>query len=418
MKRAARRAKQKRQRENVKVFSANSYLLATLRIVLLGYSQSGKTSVGNTMLGPEVFDQKPTAFCEWHHRSIAGQRLSVVDTPGWQKCTPAAGNPSRTMEEMSLSVPLCHPGPHAVLLVIRADASFGANEGRAACQHLELVLGKQVWRHTLVLFTCGDGLGGVGAGDAVTVEQYMESEGDALKQIVEKCGNRYHVLDNKANKTSGANTQVLQLLEKLKGMVALNGGGHLETGGLRTDGARDGRGVKDNTSRERRKTTRRLWMVGREDGRGETRVLWKDGARDGRGVNERMMRSGEVRYGRGLEHNTGRDGRRKEMLDGNWMRLDVSEESSRSRCLAEGRLHRFSKSPRCRYSPVHTEDTIWPDGFRRVSEEDQLDNVFLEGSPQRRDAPLFSLHVHGPLTPIPSAEQSLASSSTSISKLV
>lgn len=140
----------------------------------------------------------------------------MVDTPGWQKCTPAAGNPSRTMEEMSLSVPLCHPGPHAVLLVIRADASFGANEGRAACQHLELVLGKQVWRHTLVLFTCGDGLGGVGAGDAVTVEQYMESEGDALKQIVEKCGNRYHLFKALMKAITGRNMLAFLMCSKMK----------------------------------------------------------------------------------------------------------------------------------------------------------------------------------------------------------
>lgn len=305
--------------------TGNSSPLATLRTVLLGYIQSGKTSAGNTILGSEAFDLRPTALCEWHHSSVAGQPLTVVNTPGWQKSTSAAGTPAAAKEEMVLAASLCHPGPHAVLLVVRADASFGAEEGRAAREHLEL-LGERVWRHTLVLFTCGDGLG-----DA-SLEQHIESEGEALRDIVEKCGDRYHVFNNKANRK--CDTQVLELLEKLKGMVALNSGCHLETGSLPSGGREEGRGVEADT-----------------DCHMETGSLPSGGREEGRGVEADADRERR---------------RRREMLDGNWMRLDVSEEP---RCLAGGRPHcRFSRNI---YSYVHTEEgvetahTMWPDGSQK-----------------------------------------------------
>lgn len=70
--------------------------------------------------------------------------------------------------------------------------------------------GGQMWSRAVVLFSYGDWLGDT------SIEQRMESEGAPLQRLVEKCGNRYHVLDNK-HRDDGA--QVYELIELIDEML-------------------------------------------------------------------------------------------------------------------------------------------------------------------------------------------------------
>ncbi|KTF80948.1 hypothetical protein cypCar_00019665 [Cyprinus carpio] len=119
-------------------------------------------------------------------------------------------------EEIVKSVYLCPPGPHAFLLVVRVDRTFTEIYRRAIEEHIELI-SKEVWDHSIVLFSFGDWLGDT------TIEQYIESEGKALQRLVERCGNRYHVLNNKR---LGNKFQITELLEKIEKMTA---GSHFKT---------------------------------------------------------------------------------------------------------------------------------------------------------------------------------------------
>ncbi|KAL2078692.1 hypothetical protein ACEWY4_026377 [Coilia grayii] len=189
-----------------------------MRVVLLGNRRAGKSSSGNTILGRQEFDTSArTAVCVKREGETAGRRITVVEAPGWWKNFTVEKTPERDKREIVLSVSLCPPGPHALLLVIRVSESFRETHRRAVQEHLEL-LGERVWSHTIVLFTCGDWLGDT------SIEQHIESGGEALQWVVEKCGNRYHVVDNR--KSDGG--QVTELLEKMEEMVAGNRGRHLD----------------------------------------------------------------------------------------------------------------------------------------------------------------------------------------------
>lgn len=166
----------------------HDYCLSELRVVVLGFHDSGKTSLINTLLsqtGPEF--GRGTASCVKREGDICGRKLICIDTPGWWRTYPLSDTADFIKQKIVLSVSECLPGPHAFLLVIDTDASFTENNRKSIEEHLEL-FGENVWEHTIVVFTCGEYLKGR------TIEQHIESEGEALKWLVEKCDSRHDLI--------------------------------------------------------------------------------------------------------------------------------------------------------------------------------------------------------------------------------
>ncbi|XP_062391217.1 GTPase IMAP family member 8-like [Sardina pilchardus] len=205
--------------------NSKSHHLSKLRIVFLGYKISGKSSSMNSILGREEFDTERPAQCVKRQGDVGGRQVTVVEAPGWLRDAQLKDTPELTKEQIKLSVSLCPPGPHALLLAIPVDTSLSETGRKSVQEHLELLSGR-VWSHTIVLFTCGDWLG------ETPIEQHIESEGESLQWLVEKCGNRYHVLNNQ---NRDDHMQVTQLMEKIEEMVTGNSGQHYEIALLDAD---------------------------------------------------------------------------------------------------------------------------------------------------------------------------------------
>lgn len=205
-----------------------------LNILLVGPRRTGKSSSGNTLLDrAHVFHTRgggaSTAACG----ITAGRPLMVVDAQGWglsEELVPTEDKVEllRAMSLFGLG------GPHVVLLVIPL-LDFTESEGRAVERRME-VLTSGVWRHTMVLFTCGDRLKRRGR----SAKEHIQSGGSALHRLMEKCRYRYHVFNNKAvgrrnnpnqepDRRKGGEQeleQVRELLIKVENMLQENGGWH------------------------------------------------------------------------------------------------------------------------------------------------------------------------------------------------
>ncbi|XP_043957034.1 GTPase IMAP family member 8-like [Gambusia affinis] len=187
-----------------------------LRIVMIGGSYGGKSSTGNSILGKKMFNvneniDRRTTHSEISHGVVEGRRLTVVDSPGWFCFNTLQETSEMDKLEIENSVNLCPPGPHAVLLVIPLATNVDESYLRSVQEHMSLFR-EDIWKHTLLVFTFGDWLG------VKTVEEHIESE-EGLQWIVNKCENRYHVLNNKDHSDK---TQVKELLEKIEEMWAGN----------------------------------------------------------------------------------------------------------------------------------------------------------------------------------------------------
>ncbi|XP_077085904.1 GTPase IMAP family member 8-like [Siphateles boraxobius] len=202
----------KKQRSIVKE-KAYVHLLEEVRVVLLGWILSGKSAAGNTILNRDIFDiGGRTGEGTRGFGDVDGRTMTVLDTPGWWKYFTSEFNPDFIRSAILKNVSECKKFPHALLLVIPADTSFQEEQKRIIEENMS-VLGEDVWRHTIVLFTWGDRF------KDVWIEQHIESEGEALQWLMEKCRNRYHVFDNTDKKNRA---QVTELFQKIDEMAAEN----------------------------------------------------------------------------------------------------------------------------------------------------------------------------------------------------
>ncbi|XP_040905566.1 GTPase IMAP family member 8-like [Toxotes jaculatrix] len=187
-----------------------------LRLILVGSQWYGADSVANTILGGSFKWGRRTAQSVTHTGQVNGKVIQLVKAPLWFRGYHLCDTAELVKEELVLSVTHCKPGPHAFILLVEADLPFTDACAKAVEAHLELY-GKDVWNHTVVLFTCVDYLGNSDP------EDYIAGEGEGLAQLLHRCGQRF-VFDH----TEERQTLTQRLLEKVETLVERNGGRHFE----------------------------------------------------------------------------------------------------------------------------------------------------------------------------------------------
>lgn len=168
----------------------------TLNVLLLGDRQSGRSSVGNALIGGDVFRCGPSlggrsgssapqlisrTFLRYFRRDGAESHLclKVVDTP--------PGKP-RPQELRAL----CPGGVHVLVLVVRADL---VEEEAALEEHAESLLGADWRRHSLLVLTHVDRLQEAGLQPSL----FLTQTADWLRALSDRVGGGVLFVDSSSD---------------------------------------------------------------------------------------------------------------------------------------------------------------------------------------------------------------------------
>ncbi|CAF0889208.1 unnamed protein product [Rotaria sp. Silwood1] len=191
-----------------------------IRMVLLGRTGTGKSSVGNTILGGKFFVAKKapvgvTTQCASGARDFENKRLFIVDTPGF--LDPNIED-EVIQQEVGKSYQLtATPGPHVFLLVL--EPARMTDQEAVATDYLSKIFGPKAVHHTIIIFTHGDVL----EEEENTLDGYLSQlpTNAPLRKLLEQCGRRYLCFNNKGTEQE-KNEAVRSLFERITAMMSNN----------------------------------------------------------------------------------------------------------------------------------------------------------------------------------------------------
>ncbi|XP_045919843.1 GTPase IMAP family member 9-like [Micropterus dolomieu] len=195
-------------------------VLKVYRIVLLGNTGAGKSSLANTIFGEDVFKRENPPFCgtsecRAESKSVHGRRITLIDTPGFFD----THRPEEDMKRQIVSwITECTPGPHAFFIVLQVANS---EQDRLVTKIIKY-FPTEAFKYAVVVFTHGNQLP-----EGMKIEEFV-SKNKNLSDLVKKCGGRCHVVDNVVWKNNQQdeyrknNIQVAELLNTTDKIVMEN----------------------------------------------------------------------------------------------------------------------------------------------------------------------------------------------------